>query len=494
MTQLQYLDESEVELVDIAGNDLSVVQAARVCATDDKNTEGAEQLIEYLLKQRHGTPFEHNLLKFRIEAPIFVWREFHRHRIGFCLAGDTKIYTESYAQGSGRTLRKRSIKDLCEIWNNGVKDSIGRVRFLPSVRNQKLRVLNEKTNLFELGSIENIFESGIKECLLLEVEHKKEHSLRCSKDHPILTSEGWIKAGELNGTELIAVSGKRNASEGSLMPPSLRRGIGVWTSMQRNRLIPVKGAKCYFCEFHFPREQLELDHLVPVVYDLKKALDIKNLKPVCIQCHRDKTDTEQIFANREVVAGSKFVPLKRKPFIISEEMTYDITMKGEWKNFVANGIVVHNSYNEESARYKTLEPKFYLPPADRPMVKVVEWKPGRPKFVQCVDSSLYLSLINNLKESYELSYANYEKNLAMNFDPGLARDCLPVGIFSTCYVSCNARSLMSFLSLRTHEPKAEKVSYPLFEIEQVARKMESIFSRYFPATHTAFCKFGRTAP
>ena len=163
------------------------------------------------------------------------------------------------------------------------------------------------------------------------------------------------------------------------------------------------------------------------------------------------------------------------------------------------------SYNEESGRYKKLEPVFYLPGIDRPMFKVGGWKPGRPKFTQIRvvpgggaddrDWKKYQKLCDNLKRSYQFSYHMYEENLALGIDPGLARDCLPVGVYSACWVTCNPRSLMAFLSLRTHEPEAAKfVSYPLHEIEMGARACEQIFTEGWPLTYDAWCKNGRVAP
>lgn len=152
------------------------------------------------------------------------------------------------------------------------------------------------------------------------------------------------------------------------------------------------------------------------------------------------------------------------------------------------------SYNEESARYKQLEPLFYLPPRNRPMMKVGDWKPGRPKFLPCIDDGIYAALCNNLRSSYSHAYAMYESNLTLGVDPGLARDCLPVGIYSSCWVTCNPRSLMAFLSLRTHEPEAKFVSYPLYEIEIAARSVEQIFSIGWPITYKAFCGNGRVGP
>ena len=76
------LDHGEVELLEIMGNDLSVVNAAKVsfAAQVKEIDESSIGLINYLMKNKHATPFEHVIFKFRIKAPIFVTREWMRHR------------------------------------------------------------------------------------------------------------------------------------------------------------------------------------------------------------------------------------------------------------------------------------------------------------------------------------------------------------------------------------------------------------------------------
>lgn len=152
------------------------------------------------------------------------------------------------------------------------------------------------------------------------------------------------------------------------------------------------------------------------------------------------------------------------------------------------------SFNEESGRYRQLEPVFYLPPRDRPMMKVDDWKPGRPKFLHCESDNVFKAVCRNLRSVYGIAYDLYCDNLSLGIDPGLARGCLPVGIYSSCYVTCNPRSAMAFLSLRTHEPTARDVSYPLYEIEAAARKLEAIFASCWPLTYKAWDECGRVAP
>jgi thymidylate synthase (FAD) len=56
--------------------------------------KGDSALIRYLLRNRHGTPFEHGYFKFRVEAPIFTFREHHRHRVGHSYNEMSGRYTE----------------------------------------------------------------------------------------------------------------------------------------------------------------------------------------------------------------------------------------------------------------------------------------------------------------------------------------------------------------------------------------------------------------
>ncbi|MDO4263277.1 MAG: FAD-dependent thymidylate synthase [Deinococcus sp.] len=74
-----------VELVQHAGNDKMIVNAARVSFAGHNNNsldERDKKLIRYLLEHNHGSPFEHNLITFRIVCPIFIDRQIVRHRAG----------------------------------------------------------------------------------------------------------------------------------------------------------------------------------------------------------------------------------------------------------------------------------------------------------------------------------------------------------------------------------------------------------------------------
>src|SRR5439155_13500552 len=80
---INVLDHGFVRLDDAMASDLSVVNAARVSFARHKEEmdESDAGLIRFLMRERHGTPFEHNSFRFHIRAPIFVVREWMRHRV-----------------------------------------------------------------------------------------------------------------------------------------------------------------------------------------------------------------------------------------------------------------------------------------------------------------------------------------------------------------------------------------------------------------------------
>jgi len=78
------LDHGFVRLDDAMASDLSVVNGARVSFARRKEEldDSDAGLIRFLMRERHGTPFEHNAFRFHIRCPIFVAREWMRHRVG----------------------------------------------------------------------------------------------------------------------------------------------------------------------------------------------------------------------------------------------------------------------------------------------------------------------------------------------------------------------------------------------------------------------------
>lgn len=160
-----------------------------------------------------------------------------------------------------------------------------------------------------------------------------------------------------------------------------------------------------------------------------------------------------------------------------------------WREFMRHRIGF--SYNEQSGRYMELSKEFYVPPEDRPLLQT--GKPGHYEFV-AGDKELHLGMRLSMQACYEQAWNGYQLMLKNGIAKEVARMVLPVATYSSAYVTCNPRSLMSFLSLRTKDPDSFFPSYPQWEIEQVARQTEAIFAELYPLTHDAFVSAGRVSP
>jgi len=78
------MSDMQVDLIDHMGNDLTVVNAARVSfdKTSNELSHADIKLIYFLAKHQHWSPFSHAFLQFRIKAPIFVARQLGKHQVG----------------------------------------------------------------------------------------------------------------------------------------------------------------------------------------------------------------------------------------------------------------------------------------------------------------------------------------------------------------------------------------------------------------------------
>lgn len=91
---------ANVELLNVMGDDLMVVNAARVSFAKESNefSNADEKLIKYLAKHNHNSPFFHPQIQFRIRMPLFVAREWFRHQIGFSRNEVSRRYVNSFPE------------------------------------------------------------------------------------------------------------------------------------------------------------------------------------------------------------------------------------------------------------------------------------------------------------------------------------------------------------------------------------------------------------
>lgn len=165
------------------------------------------------------------------------------------------------------------------------------------------------------------------------------------------------------------------------------------------------------------------------------------------------------------------------------------TLVSVWREFMRHRIGF--SYNEQSGRYMELDGVFYIPPPERPLVQV-----GKPGAYEIVPGNRmqYELMERSMRFGYTAVWDMYQSMLEAGIAKEVSRFPLSVGIYSTAYVTCNPRSLMSFLSLRTQHEETLFPSFPMWEINQVANQMEAIFAELFPTTHEVFNQCRRVSP
>lgn len=149
--------------------------------------------------------------------------------------------------------------------------------------------------------------------------------------------------------------------------------------------------------------------------------------------------------------------------------------------FVTRQLLKHriSSISETSGRYRELEGDFYVPADDRPLVQI--GKTGDYVF----ESGGYadrLTVEGATDRASRTAWANYTLMLDEGIAKEVARMVLPVNLYSSMYLTLNARSLMNVLDLRT----SDKGSHPQHEIELVGKAIEGHFEAQMPLTYAAY--------
>ncbi|MFH0771939.1 MAG: FAD-dependent thymidylate synthase [Candidatus Omnitrophota bacterium] len=132
--KIEVLDNGYLELVDFMGADEAVIRAARRCYLSEPQGKDADaRLIRHLILKDHGTPFEHAYFTFDVKCPIFVARQWMRHRIGsydemslrYCLA-KRDYYTPADLTGEALDKYKRSIEAAFDSYETLVGSGVKR--------------------------------------------------------------------------------------------------------------------------------------------------------------------------------------------------------------------------------------------------------------------------------------------------------------------------------------------------------------------------------
>lgn len=261
-----------------------------------------------------------------------------------------------------------------------------------------------------------------------------------------------------------------------------RVAIGAWTRTIAPQIHQKFDYTCQRCGIQGRR--LHAHHLLPVYACPEQAYDPENLVTVCKDCHESIHHQGQ-----ELEFARKFVPIttlteKPKPpgrklrthpvkvvqvKYLGLQRTYDLEVAGQWHNFVANGIVVHNSFRYSGRRIvdvvegkRELEEVFYL----RPLGAYSDRQGKRYEYTEALRQE---DLEWCLKACYR-----YAERIQQGFSEEHARSIIPFDVRQHWVMSANVRSLMHLLDLRW------KLDAQL-EAQQLCELIWKSFSEWVPA-------------
>jgi thymidylate synthase (FAD) len=385
-----------------------------------------EVIVKQLLagNRGHYGPLEHPQIVLNCGwFPHSTMQQIRTHRVGIsfdvqCLAGDTEV---TFVQASGQ-LRKIKIADLHDLWSSGERairvrkirgrkgEDPGEYRRDCKTRLQKmnLRVFNEETGVFELSHIQEVFDQGIQPVYRLTLEDGK--TLDCTENHQLFTQKGWQTMGEALG---LIVDCDRTVLSHRQDCHLMANGVAIEESPSQETNQTLECFK------------------VPQNGGFRGR---ENGQPSKIPPSDQQRQKQKLKAHPVKVVQVKYLGLQR---------TYDLEVAGQWHNFVANGVVVHNSFRYTGSRItdvvegkREVEEVFYLRPlgfySDRQGKKYEYTLEQRQQDIEwCLEAC-----------------RRYQQRILEGFSEEHARGLIPFDVRQHWVMSANVRSLMHLVDLR----------------------------------------------
>ncbi len=473
---------------------------------------GDEKLLRFLWENKHATPFEMAGATIEVKAPIMVFREWHRHRTQ-CLGPDTLIHFESPKSiGDRHYVYKMRIEDVWKKWQpTERKDRPERQTnaLFPRSRIQGmlLRCLDEEGKEIVHTRIVDVIKGDPKP--MVRVTTASGRSLVATREHRVMTSVGWATLGDaLASRAPLTLEGmtRGKASRWEVASPGYSEHwlpVAGWEReyevsnhgrVRRVGCEPRKitvGAQQYdVVSMNRPGEQV-----LRTVHSLVASAFIGPIPSGTEVRHKnnnraDNTAGNLIFGtskdnSRDMVEADRqqrLVPVFEDVVSVVEMgdlPTYDLAVQGPWHNFIADGFVVHNSYNEMSARYIPLPDENYLPTLERCKGDpTTSNKQAQGTTALGTDEQLQ-AWREELAALYAAAQAVYEGGLAIGVPKEIARLPVPVARYSRMRASANLRNWFGFLALRDHA-KAQ------WEIREPAHGLAQILASVFPRSTSLF--------
>jgi flavin-dependent thymidylate synthase len=459
------LDDGFVRVLDYMGDDAAVVQAARISyGAGTKQVHQDRGLIRYLMRHAHSTPYEMCDIKLHVRVPMDTWRQWVRHRTA-CLAAGTELIFD--LPGGLRRLGRQAYPVKIEDLYKKFQPTMNRPRpdkqrnshsKADRVRAMLLRQMNEDTGQLQHTHIANVYKSGVKPVFRMVLSDGK--AVECTADHRFKFADGWKTLAGATGLRLLSRRAVWNAGRYEVYVNG-RQLTDNTLHHDRSWLNDQYKIRCH--------RQVHLNEITSVSRLGGPSIKIKWVK------HRRSA------FNKLVVA--KLVQIERIEYA-GEKETYDVEVEGPYHNFVANGIVTHNSVNEYSTRYSVAIDATQQTPPD-------QWRLQSGLNRQGSAGALPREAGERLSEAeralQDEARRVYEERLAAGVAREQARKDLPLSTYTEAYWKINLHNLLHFLNLRMDDHAQE-------EIRAYARVIgEQIVAVWVPLVWEAFLDYRRHA-
>jgi thymidylate synthase (FAD) len=595
------LDHGFVSLVDYMGTDEDIERAARVSyGYGTRKRSATRGLIRYLRRHAHTTPSEMVEFKFHCSMPIFVARQWIRHRTA-CLAEGTEVYFD-LPGGIDRRGNQLYTLRIEELWSRFVPtrnvnrpDKQGHPYFRRDrVQSMRLRQVDEDTLDIQHTRIVDVVCNGKKHIFRVILADGK--SIEATSDHRFLFADGWMTLKQAIGLHQAAGSAVWNqgdhylyangvvmeepalyrerswlyeryhrldmsisdmADEASVSYATIRKwlrkhglqkphrfepghtpwnegktyrlgprdvsdewltalrtarsgeasdfwrggvssereAIGRWTTQAAPRVHARNRWTCQLCGER--AGELHAHHIVPVWADESLAREESNLTTLCGDCHRSVAGREEDVAGQLLVEPIR-TGWKRRPRVawnkltkarlvridrveyVGIKQTYDLEVEGPHHNFIANGIVTHNSVNEYSGRYSLMPLLFYEPQAGSFALQSSRNNQGREEHPAA--PGLYAEAVARWERVRAEAADAYGWLVQEDVARELARIDLPLSTYTQWYWKIDLHNLLHFLRLRV-DPHAQ------WEIQEYGRVMAGMLERVAPLSYEAWLDY-----
>ena len=371
-----------------------------VACTCGGRKPGDEKLLRYLYENKHATPFEMAGMVIEVQAPILVFRQWHRHRTQ-CLAPDTLVHFDApKSKANRRSVYKLTIEDIWKRWQPTTRKTrperqTNAFHKRNRVRNMQLRCLDEERREISHTRIIDVIKGEPKP--MVRVTTASGRTITATRAHRFMTNIGWMTLGK---------------------------------AIDEGHLLTLEGTT---------RSKAMRWEVPKIVEEIVSVEDIGELP------------------------------------------TYDLTVEGPYHNFVADGFVVHNSYNEMSARYTPLPDVNYTPTVERCIVVDGKNKQAGKANKKTPTHAEVIAWLEELEAAYRMSQRVYARGLEIGIPKEVARCPVPVARYSRMRASANLRNWLAFMTLRSD-------SHAQHEIRVFSDALGVMIQKAFPRTYALWCE------